>query len=90
MYTQPQNYILSMLHIDTDIITFTTFGSHLYLPVGLNLLEPLNSFKTEDLGQGNCHIIFVGVLCYHHYQKHFLRIYHYIIWLQSIDYSDGM
>lgn len=81
-------YTISELHVINaayDTITFITFSNNFYLPANLELLEPLNSFKSEDLGQGNCHILFVEMLCYHDNQKCLLRICNYIIWLQSID-----
>lgn len=58
-----QNCILSVLQ---DLITFTTFSSRTYLPVNLNLLEPLKSFKSEDLAQENVLSFSVGILYYHH------------------------
>ena len=49
-----------------DLITFATFSSHTCLPVNLNLLEPLKSFKSEDLAQENVVSFSVGILYYHH------------------------
>lgn len=54
-------YTTSELHVINaayDKTTFITFSNNFYLPANLKLLELLNSFKSEDLGQGNCHIFF--------------------------------
>lgn len=56
-------YTTSKLHIINaayDVIIFTAFDNHLYLPVNLYMLEPMNSFKSEDLAKGIFISFFVG------------------------------